>query len=253
MWSFAHLGSRKGRYAFTPSGFPVLNPRGPWTGAARAMWLLHSDPQIPLRLKREGLSSKASWLGAFKGLSSPLGHVAKMKVQFRLSAGTESEKAAWPLMWDRHMGQWHLMETKGSHLGPKAGPDLRGLYKPFPEAKCFYSCYQPPVCHCICYEIWKLLLRASYLVSIFHYSLLFHFKKVSLHLICFMLLLICHQFIQLLHTQVTDTPSEGLPLKQMLFCSGANIEEKNNSQSLMLEAQDYAHLKPVFFWISKAK
>lgn len=87
-------------------------------------------------------------------------------------------------MWDRHMGQWHLMETKGSGLGPKAGPDLRRLYKPFPEAKCFCSCYQPPVCHRICYEIWKLLLRASYLVSILHYSLLFHFKKVSLHLIC---------------------------------------------------------------------
>lgn len=93
----------------------------------------------------------------------------------------------------------------------------------------------------------------SHLVSIFHYSLLFHLKKVSLQLSCSMLLLICHQFIQLLHIQLTDTRSAGLPLKQMLHCTEANIEEKNNSQSLMLEAQDEAHLKPVFFWISKAK
>lgn len=34
-------------------------------------------------------------------------------------------------------GSDYLMQTKGSDLGPKAGPDLRGLDEPSPEANAF--------------------------------------------------------------------------------------------------------------------
>lgn len=203
------------------------------------------------RLKRLGLSSKPSWLGGLQGtfLSPWTCGKGEGAVQ------AVSRHWAWKSCLAADVGQAH--ETVTTSHRPKAliwdrrqVLILEGLTNLPQKLMLFFllpTSSLPP--HVL--QDLKTAAQSfpSHLVSVFHYSLLFHLKKVSFHLSCLMLLLIRHQFIQLLHIQLTDTPSVGLPLKQMLFRSGANNEKKNNSQYLMLEA----HLKPVFFWISKAK
>lgn len=53
---------REGRHSHH-TGFSVLNPRGSWTGAARGLWLLHSDQQIPLEAQkiRSLLQARLTW------------------------------------------------------------------------------------------------------------------------------------------------------------------------------------------------
>lgn len=136
---FCPPGQQKGKVCIhTTPAFQCYIPGEVELAQARAMWLLHSDPQIPMDAQK--IRSFLQALLAWK-LSRDFPLPLDLWERRRCSAGSQQAQSMKKLLGCRcgtgTSGSDYLMQTKGSDLGPKAGPDLRGLDEPSPEANAF--------------------------------------------------------------------------------------------------------------------
>lgn len=197
------------------TGFSVLNPKGRWTVAGRAMWLPCSDSQIPLEAQKVRSFPRAllTWEAFRATFLSPL-----TRGKDKGAVQALGRHWAWKSCWAVDLGQayWVVATSRGPKPLIEDWMQLliwEGLTNLSQKLMLFFLL---PISSSPPHLLQDLKTAAqrfpSHLVSIFCYGLLFHLEKVSLHLRCFTLLLLCHQFIQWLHIQLTGTPSVGLPL-----------------------------------------
>jgi len=134
-------------------------------------------------------------------------------------------------------GGGYLMWTKASDVGPNATPDLRGLDEYFPEANAFLPSTNPQFATASAPRPEKCVPELAFIPGLHFssYSIVSPQKGLTPPKV-FHTVSSLPSVIQLLHVQFTDTPLVGLPLQQTLLCCGANVGEKSNSYSLMLEA-----------------